>query len=298
MSSTRGAPSRAIRKPRNPFRVYLIPLFVLQFATFLVPLVLFFRMAFFKNQGPGLVDYDHATFEYLGLIFVDPYYQQVVLDTVIFGLLVTVFTLLLGFPIAYCIARAGRFKETLLIVVIVTSFTSVIIKVLGWKILLGASGPINSILQVLGIADEPLRLVNNLFGAVVGTVHAVLPLIVLLLVPVVERVPVRLEEAAAGLGARRFTTYWSVVLPAARIGLVSGGLVAFAYAMGSFTTPALLGGKTTLILPILIRQQAMTTINYPMSAALSITLVVIVAIVTVVGLSVGSGQRARMKGDQ
>jgi len=295
MSSTRDTGIRAPRKPRNPFRVYLVPLFILQFATFLVPLVLFFRTAFFKNEGPGLVDYGHATLEYLGLIFVDPYFQQVVLDTIIFGLLVTVFTLLLGFPIAYCIARAGRFKESLLVIVIVTSFTSVIIKVLGWKILLGASGPINSILQVLGLVDEPLRLVNNLFGAVVGTVHAVLPLIVLLLVPVVERVPVQLEEAAAGLGARRLTTYWRVVLPASRIGLVSGGLVAFAYAMGSFTTPALLGGKTTLILPILIRQEAMTTVNYPMSAALSITLVVIVAIVTVIGLSVGNSRRARVR---
>jgi putative spermidine/putrescine transport system permease protein len=270
--------------PRLTWRSLVIPLVAFQFLLCFAPQLYFYRLGLAENVSPGVVDTSVLTFENFREIFSDPFYRSVILKTLQFGAMMVVVCGVLGFPLAYVISRSDRLRAPLLLIVLVTSFMSVIVKVLGWRILLGDSGPINDVLRFLHLTDDPLRLVNSMTGAVIGTAHAVLPFVVLLLVPVIDQVPRQLEHAAAGLGASRARALVNVVVPECRAGLIGGALITFAYAMGSFTTPSLLGGKSTLILPILIRQQVTTTVDYALAAALSLTLMVIVLIVTIIAL--------------
>ena len=269
---------------RLGWRSLAIPLVVFQLLLCFAPQLYFYRLGVADNLGPGLFDTSVFTLKNFETIFGDAFYRSVIVKTLQFGAATVVVCGLIGFPLAYVISRSDRWRAPLLLIVLTTSFMSVIVKVLGWRILLGDSGPVNDVIRFVGLSDEPVRLVNNMIGAVIGTAHAILPFVVLLLVPVIDNVPRQLEHAAAGLGASRLRTIWSVVIPECRAGLIGGALVSFAFAMGSFTTPSLLGGKSTLILPVLIRQQVTTTVDYTLAAALSITLMAIVLSVTVLAL--------------
>lgn len=282
-ASAPGARPRRSR-PRSGWRTLVVPLLAFQLVLCFAPQLYFYRLGFAAHLGPGLLDTSVFSLQNFQDILGDSFYRGVILRTLVFGALVVLVAGCLGFPLAYVISRSSTWRAPLLTLVIVTSFTSVIVKILGWRIMLGDNGPVNDVLQWLHITSEPVRLVNNMAGAVIGTAHAVMPFVVLLLTPVIDQVPRQLEEAAAGLGASRAKAIWRVVVPECRAGLLGGALVTFAYAMGSFTTPSLLGGKGTLILPIVIRQQVTTNVNYAFAAALAITLMVIVVAVTVVAL--------------
>jgi len=262
-------------------RALIVPLIVFQTVMCFAPQLYFYSIAFATSTGPGAFDASQWTLENFGQLFTSPIYRNAIGDTLVFAVSVVFAVLLLGFPLAYVISRSRTWGVPLLAIVIVTSFTSVIVRVLGWKILLGDAGPINTALQHLGLIAEPLRLVNSLPGAVIGTVNAVLPLVVLLLIPVMDQIPRSVEDASAGLGAGRARTLWRVVLPLSRAGLLGSAFVTFAYAMGSFTTPALLGGNS-MILSVLISQQVRTSVNYPMAATLALTLMALVVVVLLV----------------
>jgi putative spermidine/putrescine transport system permease protein len=287
------APSRARRL--LTWRTWYLPLALFLAVAFVVPQLYFYRLAFAEPLGPGLVDTDVFTWDNLTRILGDSFWIEVIVRTLVFSALVTAVCLLLGFPLAYVISRS-RFRSPLTSLVIITSFTGVIIKILGWRVLLGDNGPVNRVLTSLHIVDEPVRLVNNLTGAVIGTAHAVLPFMVLLLIPVLDQVPRQLEDAAAGLGSSRTKVYLQVVLPSCRAGLIGGALVTFAYSMGSFTTPALLGGREALILPLAIREQFSTTANYAFAAALALILMVIVLVISGVATAAGSRGDSDTKG--
>jgi putative spermidine/putrescine transport system permease protein len=268
-------------RPRSS-RALLLPLALFLLVLFVVPQAYFYRLGFAQNDGPGLLDTSVWQLDNLRDILGDSFWIAVILRTLKFGALVTVVAMALGFPLAYLIARSRRLRSPLLAVVIITSFTSVIVKVLGWRVLLGDTGPVNDVLVALHITGEPIRLVNNMTGAVIGTAHAVMPFVVLLLIPIIDQVPRQLEDAAAGLGASRLRTLTHVVVPECRAGLLGGALITFAYAMGSFTTPSLLGGRGTLIMPIAIREQVTTSVNYAFAGALALVLMVIVVVIVTI----------------
>lgn len=271
--------SARVSRDGRSSRALLLPLAVFLTLLFVVPQAYFYRLGFAVNSGPGLLDTSAWTLDNVRTIIEDSFWRSVILRTLEFGALVTAVTIVLGFPLAYVISRSRRLRSPLLSLVIITSFTSVIVKVLGWRVLLGDNGPINDLLQALHLVGEPVRLVNNMTGAVIGTAHAILPFVVLLLVPVIDHIPRQLEDAAAGLGASRARAVVHVVVPEARVGLFGAGLVTFAYAMGSFTTPSLLGGRGTLIMPIAIREQVTTSVNYAFAGALALVLMVIVLVI-------------------
>jgi putative spermidine/putrescine transport system permease protein len=263
------------------WRLFFLPLAVFLLAVFVSAQVYFYRLGFAEFVAPGLIDTSVATLDNFRRIFTDSFWLAVIVRTLLFAALVLLTCVMLGFPLAYVISRSTRFRGLLMSLVIITSFTGVIVKVLGWRVLLGDTGPVNTVLQALNLTDEPIRLVNNLTGAVIGTSQAVLPFMVLLLVPVIDQVPRQLEDAAAGLGASRARTILGIVLPGCRIGVVGGALVTFAYAMGSFTTPSLLGGQGALILPLAIREQFTSNANYAFAAALALVLMVMAFLLTV-----------------
>jgi putative spermidine/putrescine transport system permease protein len=280
------SPSRASRwRPRGSWTTFYLPLAIFLTLVFVAPQIYFYRLAFAETIAPGLVDAGKFSLDNLVAIVGDSFWLGVIGRTLAFAAMVVTICLVLGFPLAYSISRSTKYRSTLLSLVIITSFTGVIVKVLGWRVLLGDNGPINNLLLVLHLTDEPIRMVNNLTGAVIGTSHAVLPFMILLLVPVIDQVPQQLEDAAAGLGSSRGQCIWQVVVPSCRQGLLGGALVSFAYAMGSFTTPALLGGRQALILPLAIREQFSISADYAFAAALALVLMAIVLVLSFVSLS-------------
>lgn len=253
----------------------IVPVVVFYSATLVASQLVFLRLTLYESKGRAAVDTSHITLANLSTVFSDSYYQGALLQTLSFGATVVLACIVLGYPLSYVIARSGRSGSLLLSVVVVSSFTGVVIRALGWRILLGDTGPLNWVFVSLGLVPHPIRLVNNMTGAIIGTTHAVLPYMVLLLVPLIEGIDPSLEQAAAGLGASWWRTFRLVIFPLTLPGLIGGSLLVFATTMGSFTTPALLAGNAP-ILPVVIRQQISTTLNYPLGAALSLVLLVLV----------------------
>jgi putative spermidine/putrescine transport system permease protein len=159
---------------------------------------------------------------------------------------------------------------------VASSFSGSVTRLLGWQVILGDNGPVNDVLLASGLASEPVRLVNNMTGAIIGTVQVMLPFMVLILTPAIQSISVSTEEAAAGMGASWWRIWRSVTLPLSMSGVVGGSLLVFATTAGTFTTPALLGGGRTQILPIVINDQMRGVLNYPYAAALSLVLLVVV----------------------
>ena len=253
-----------------------LPLIAVHAIFFLGSQVVFLHQAFYQSAGWARVDHGQRTLSNIVTIFTDDFYRAVVLDTLLFATLVVIACLLLGYPLSYAIARSGRIGAILLAVVVASSFSGTVTRILGWQVILGDTGPVNWMLVTIGLTSGPIRLVNNMIGAVIGTAQIMLPFMVLTLVPVIEQVHPSLEEAASGLGASWWRIWWSVTLPLSLSGGVGGSLLVFAVTAGSFTTPALLGGGKTHVLPVVINDQIRVTLNYPRAAAMSLVLLVIV----------------------
>jgi len=261
---------------RDRSKTLVVPLLVFYAASFVASQIVFLRLSLYPSAGRAAVDTRRMTLDNFATVFTDAYYQAVILQTLSFGLAVVGVCLGLGYPLSYVIARSRRAGTVLLLIVVVSSFTGVVVRALGWRVLLGDMGPVNWALMSVGLTAQPIALVNNMTGAIIGTAHASLPYMILLLVPVLEGIDPQLEEAAAGLGSSWWDAFRSVVVPLSLPGVVAGCLLVFATTVGSFTTPSLLGGPRAPILPIVIRQQITTTLNYPLGAALAVILVVLV----------------------
>lgn len=266
--------TRATDLERAPFasRWLLAPMVGLFVVTFVVPQLFVVTRSLRPRLGMGLVG-DGWTLASYAAIVGDTYYLAILARTAWFGVLVTALTLTLGYPLAFSLARSrSRWRGLLLALVLAPLFTSIVIRALGWMVLLGSNGPVNRTLLALGVIDEPVQLLYDLPGTVLGTAHALLPFMVLVLVGVVEKIDRSLEEAAADLGASRARTLARVVLPLSLPGVVAGSLLVFSMAVSVFTTPAMLGGRKLTVVAIAIEQQMRSTLDYPLGSALSVVL--------------------------
>ena len=173
---------------------------------FLGSQAVFLHQAFYRSAGWARVDYGQLTASNIVTVFTDDFHRAVVLDTLLFAALVVAACLLLGYPLSYAIARSGRIGAALLVIVVASSFSGTVTRILGWQVILGDTGPVNWLLVAVGLASSPIRLVNNMTGALIGTAQVMLPFMVLILVPVIEQIHPSLEEAASGLGA----SWWRI----------------------------------------------------------------------------------------
>jgi putative spermidine/putrescine transport system permease protein len=234
------------------------------------------------------------TLENYSSIFSDAYYIRVLWQTVFLAFVTVLVAIIVSFPVAYCLARSSSRWVHVGIGIILASMTmSLVIRALGWIGILDIHGPLNAGLMHLGITTRPLRLLGESSGIAIGLIHAFVPLMTLTLLPVMQSIDPILEDAASGLGAGSFTTFRRVILPLAFPGTLSAGLMAFAICMGSFTTPALLGGGKFVVFAELIQEQIGVALNYPLAAALAATLTIIVLILLWTGASL-AGMRYRM----
>jgi putrescine transport system permease protein len=258
---------------------------------FLLPFLVILKISFAEPivaQPPftALIDWTahgwqqiKATVENYSFLFQDRYYGIIYLASLKMAAIGTLLCLLLGYPIAYYIARQspGR-RRVLLLAVILPFWISFLLRVYAWIGLLNSKGVINQVLQRLGIIDAPLPLLYNDFAVYLGIVYSYLPFMILPLYANLERLDLDLLDAAADLGARRWQAFVDVTLPLSRPGIVGGCLLVFIPTVGEFTIPALLGGADTLMIGRVLWDEFFISRDWPVASAVSVVLLLLLVV--------------------
>ena len=196
---------------------------------------------------------------------------------------VTVMALVLGYPLAYVLATIRpRLARVLVVVVILPFLTSIIVRTYAWMVLLGTNGVVNQYLLALGVTREPLRLLYNQAGVIVGMTYVLLPFMILTLASVMRGIDPALVRAAHSLGASRWQAFRRVFLPLSAPGIAGGTLLVFILSLGFFITPALMGGPSDVMIAMLIEREVEFTLNWSLAS----TLAVILLGLTLVGFAV------------
>ena len=217
-----------------------------------------------------------ATFENYAYLFRDGYYGIIYLSSLKMAAIGTLLCLLLGYPMAYFIARQPpRRRQILLLAVILPFWISFLLRVYAWIGLLNNRGVINEFLIGIGAIDKPLPMLYNDFAVYLGIVYSYLPFMILPLYANLERLNLDLLDAAADLGARRWQAFIDVTLPLSVPGIIGGCLLVFIPAVGEFTIPALLGGADTLMIGRVLWDEFFINRDWPVASAVSVVLLLL-----------------------
>lgn len=264
-----------VNDPR-PWRLILIVPLVVSLLLFAIPQYFFISTSFHQNLGYGKFS-DALTLSNYQRIFTDSLYLAALGRTLFLSAITAVVCLLLGFPVAYVLARAqSKWVSLLLGLLVAATFITPVVKDLGLIILMSQSGLVNATLGAIGLISAPVKWLGSEAGVIVGLTHYTLPLIVLMLHTVIQTVPRSLEDAAHAHGASRARVFYGVIIPIIMPGMVAASLMVFNLAAGAFTTPALLGGGRVLTFSILIQRAVILDVDYPFAAALSTILLLFV----------------------
>jgi putative spermidine/putrescine transport system permease protein len=270
----------------------LIPPFIVSFMLVVASQYVFLESSFFKDLGMGRIG-DEFNFDNYTKFLTDSFFLYALWTTVKTSALATLFTMLLGFPVAYMIARMrSRWVMVLIAGVVIATFVTIVIKVYGLIVIFSANGLLNTTLVALGIISEPFTIFGNVSGVVVGLMHFTLGFGVLLLYSVIQTIPLSLEDAAQIHGASRWRVYKRVIFPLALSGVITGSLMIFNMCMGAFTSAALLGGGRIFTLPVLVQRVVMMELKFSMGATLAAILLVSVVIINLLSVFVLKRMRA------
>ncbi len=241
---------------------------------FLVPLLLIVAYSFGTSDVYGGITLGFNPGNYLRVF--DPLYLEIVGRTFVIAALNTLLCLALGYPLAYFIVFKGRrWRNALVLLVMVPFWTSLLIRAYAWVVILGGNGIANRTLQFLGITDEPLTLIFTPEAVLMGMVYSYLPFMVLPLYAALEKFDTRLKEAAQDLGASRWHTFWRVTFPLSLPGVIAGSILVFIPSAGEFVIPDLLGGSRTVMTGNLIQNQFLQARDWAFGSALSVLLAVL-----------------------
>ena len=218
--------------------------------------------------------------------FFDPLYLAILQRTLVWSLVCTAVCLLLGYPVAYLVARAGRWRAALLFLVVLPFWTSFLVRTFAMIFLLRDSGLVNTVLLRLGLIDAPLTLLYTPFAVLLGLVYGFLPFMILPIYASLEKLDPTLLEAAETLGATPLAGFRRITLPLSLPGVVAGCFLVFIPAMGSFLTSDLLGGAKQLMVGNLIQNQFAAARNWPFGSAASFVVTALVLVAVTVYLRV------------
>lgn len=213
-----------------------------------------------------------------------PTYTSVLWRSITTAFFTTVICAVIGYPLAFFIATRPKTQRNLFLLLIVIPFwTNFLVRTYAWLFILSANGPINGlVVDYLKLTTEPLQLVYTPLAVMVGLVYGELPFMVLPIYTAIEKFNFRMVEAAHDLGANDWWAFWRIVLPITAPGLIAGCILVFIPSIGAFVTPDLLGGAKALMIGTQINDVLRTTTGKPLGAALSLVLMLIVAIALLV----------------
>jgi spermidine/putrescine transport system permease protein len=239
---------------------------------FIVPLLLVFGVSLASRGMYGGIAWIATLENYQRLL--DPLVGTIFLRSLAFAGLTTLVCAVVGFPLAYCMARASRQWQLILLTLVMIPFwTNFLVRTYAWVLIFRADGILNALLIRLGVREEPLSLLFTDLSVFVGLVYGYLPFMVLPLVVAIERISPQLEEAALDLYASMGAMFRHVVLPLSKPGFVAGGVLVFIPSLGAFITPYLLGGGQKMMLGTLIQQEFLVSRDWPFGSALSFELI-------------------------
>lgn len=249
-------------------------------AAFLVyPLLLTVAISFYDFTALGGMKPAFQWGHYLILVS-DPYYVQVLLGTLRISVIVTLCCLVIAYPLALWMTRLeGAWKAIAMFCALAPLMISVVIRSLGWLVILSDSGLINQLLMVVGIVDRPIRMLYTELAVIIGLTEALLPFMIISLLVSLQSIPRAILQAATITGAGHWTVFTRVLLPLSLPGIAAGSLLVFAIATSSFVTPRILSGGHVNMVANLVVDNFLVTLNWPFGAAVGILLLIVVLLV-------------------
>ncbi|QTF09226.1 ABC transporter permease [Brenneria izadpanahii] len=240
----------------------------------LLALLIFFICPLIKMLSFSFYSPDFTWKHYLRIVQ-EPVWINVLWITLRISLWVTLSTLLLGYPLAWVLARLKpRTANIFLILVIIPYFTSVLVRTYAWMVLLGTEGVLNQLLIAAGFITEPLKLMYTETGVLIGMTYILLPYMILALYSVMRGIDLSLLNVAESLGASRSRAFWRIIVPLSLPGVAAGGLLVFILSLGFFITPALMGGPQQTMISMVIESQIEIYFDWGFGSALSTVLLV------------------------
>ncbi len=254
----------------------LSPSLTILLAVFIGPLLFLLPTSFHPYQ-PGKGIGSAWTLENYSHILGDWFYLEIIGRTLALGLIVVLVTLLIGYPLAYFLARTrSRLRPWLIVLVVFPLLLNLVVRSFGWIVLLANRGLINDWLIAAGLIEKPIKLLFNFTGLLIGMSHIFLPFMVLVLIGAIQSIPRDVEDAAVTLGASRREVLLKVTLPLSLPGILSGSILVFVLTISALVTPRLLGGPTYQVMSTLIFDEFLKVLNWPRGAAMAFILTVIV----------------------
>ncbi|EAQ03914.1 putrescine ABC transporter, permease protein [Pseudooceanicola batsensis HTCC2597] len=218
-------------------------------------------------------------FENFGFLTTDDLYWKAYLSSLQIAGISTLLTLIVGFPIAYGMARAPEhWRPTLMMLVILPFWTSFLIRVYAWMGILSQNGLLNGVLMSLGVIGEPLTILNTDVAVYIGIVYTYLPFMILPIYAALEKLDSSLLEAAEDLGCSRLTAFWLITVPLSKQGVIAGCFLVFIPAVGEFVIPSLLGGSETLMIGKVLYEEFFSNRDWPVASAVAVVLLLILVI--------------------
>jgi putative spermidine/putrescine transport system permease protein len=257
--------------PPDRTLLLMLPALAMLVFMFLLPLALFFVRSFAEFEGTTAEFIDQGR----GLLLSQAYLTALATTNWI-ALIVTVTTLLIGYPMAYYLTTAkGIGLRIVVLSIVLPYFTSLIVRTFSWMVLLGEHGLVNDVLLGTGLINTPLPLMYNRLGVLIGMSYVLLPYMVLTLYAAMRAIDPSLLRAAIGLGASGFYTFRRVYFPLSLHGVLSGALIVYILSIGFFITPALMGGQHDIMIAMLIDRALEVAVDWPSAALMSLTLLVV-----------------------
>ncbi|WP_420703859.1 ABC transporter permease [Cupriavidus taiwanensis] len=212
----------------------------------------------------------------------DSYYHEIFLRTAGMALAVTVLAVVFGVPETLILSRMrSPWRGLFLIVILGPLLISVVVRTLGWAILMGNNGLINETLQWLGLVDAPVKLVFTQTGVIIALTHVMMPFMVISVWASLQKLDPQVEQAGQAFGASPFTVFRRVILPQILPGILSGSIIVFALSASAFATPAILGGRRLKVVATAAYDEFLNTLNWPLGAAIAVLLLIANVIVIV-----------------
>lgn len=245
----------------------------------IIPIGILFRYSLNRYE-PGVLMVEAFSPENYIKFFSDAYYLEVFFTTVRVAFICTVLCLIMGFPLAYVLARTQtRLKNILIMLVVLPLFVGNAVRAAGWMTLFGSKGFLNQSLIILGFVDKPIQIMFTETAVIIGIIAVNLPFMVLTLQSVIEGIERNVEEAAFSLGAGPWSMFRRVLWPLALPGIIAGTILTFILGMNAYATPVLLGGpKFTMMAPLVFGQMQLA--NWPFGSAVALILMTSTLVLT------------------
>jgi putrescine transport system permease protein len=255
---------------------------------FLLPFLVVFKISlsemdtvFFRDVlswSDGVLTLQLKIGNYLSLLD-DSLYLQTYLSSIKFAGITTGICLAIAYPFAYFMARSpAETRPALLMLVMLPFWTSFLLRVYAWKMLLADSGVFNNAAMAMGLISEPLKMMNTPFSLVLGMVYTYVPFMILPLYANLVKMDLRLLEAAMDLGATPWQAFWRITVPLSKSGIIAGSMLVFIPCVGEFVIPELLGGPQTLMIGRVLWDEFFSNNDWPMAATVAVVMVLLIIV--------------------